>query len=64
VLIGVGVVIGMLVEVLTGVGVNAGRGVPQADKTNAKEIAKLNVQTFFMLLSLVRLNIMFMEWVS
>ena len=57
-LIGVGVVIGTLVEVLTGVGVNAGRGVPQADKTNAKEI--VNVQTFFMLISLVRLNILFM----
>jgi hypothetical protein len=44
--------------VLTAVGVNAGRGVPQADKIKAKQIAKLNVQTFFMFVSLARLNIM------
>ena len=60
----VGVLLGAGVGVLTGVGVNAGRGVPQADKTNANKIVKLNVQTFFILLSLLRLNIMFMEWVS
>jgi len=57
-----GVFVGMMVGVgagdgvLTGVGVSAGRGVPQADKTKAKEIVILNIQTFFMFTSLVRLN--------
>ena len=55
--VGVGTLVGVLVGVLAGVGVNAGEDVPQADKNKAKEIIKLKIQNFFILISLVKLEV-------
>jgi hypothetical protein len=52
-----GVGVGTLVGVLAGVGVDTGRGVPQADKNKAKEIVKLKIQKFFIFISLAKLNV-------